>query len=83
MQSATGGGHAVVVPPEVAAAFSAKRPPVVAYVNGTEYRSRLMVYGGTSYLGLRKELLNAIGAGVGDEVEVALALDPERAGPRG
>jgi Bacteriocin-protection, YdeI or OmpD-Associated/Domain of unknown function (DUF1905) len=69
------GGHAAVVPPDVAAGFSSKRPAVVATVNGTEYRSRLMVYGGKSYLGLRRELLRQIGAGAGDTVEIELAED--------
>ena len=54
------GGHAAVVPPEVAAGFSSKRPRVVAQVNGVEYRSRLMVYGGKTYLGLRKDLLRQL-----------------------
>lgn len=75
------GGHAVVVPKDVAAAFSAKRPPVLAHVNGTEYRSRLMVYGGTCYLGLRKDLLKSIGAAAGDEVEVELDELPEPPAP--
>jgi hypothetical protein len=37
--SAQGGGHAVVVPKDVAATFSSKRPPVLAHINGVEYRS--------------------------------------------
>jgi len=69
------GGHAVVVPAELAAAFSGRRPAVLAHVNGVEYRSRLMVYGGVCYLGLRKDLLVAVGAGVGDQVEVDLVED--------
>ena len=60
LSAGQGGGHAVVVPKEVAAAFGSKRPPVVAHVNGVEYRSRLMVYGGQSYLGLRKDLLRQL-----------------------
>ena len=55
--SAQGGGHAVVVPKDVATTFSSKRPPVLAHINGVEYRSRLMIYGGKCYLGLRKDLL--------------------------
>jgi Bacteriocin-protection, YdeI or OmpD-Associated/Domain of unknown function (DUF1905) len=70
-----GGGHAVVVPKEVAAQFSSKRPAVVAHINGVEYRSRLAVYGGQSYLGLRKDLLRTLEAGVGDVVEVELVED--------
>jgi Bacteriocin-protection, YdeI or OmpD-Associated/Domain of unknown function (DUF1905) len=70
-----GGGHALVVPKEVAAMFSSKRPPVLARVNGVEYRSRLAVYSGQSYLGLRKDLLKELGVGVGDLVEVELVED--------
>jgi hypothetical protein len=70
-----GGGHALVVPKEVAATFGSKRPPVVAHVNGVEYRSRLAVYGGQSYLGLRKDLLKQLAVGAGDVVQVELAED--------
>jgi Bacteriocin-protection, YdeI or OmpD-Associated/Domain of unknown function (DUF1905) len=70
-----GGGHALVVPKEVAATFASKRPPVLAHVNGVEYRSRLAVYGAQSYLGLRKDLLKQLGVGVGDLVEVELVED--------
>ncbi len=73
--SAGVGGHAALVPPEVAASFSTKRPAVVATVNGAEYRSRLMVYGGKAYLGLRKDLLRRIGAAAGDTVQIELAED--------
>lgn len=75
--SAQGGGHAVVVPKDVAATFSSKRPPVLAHINGAEYRSRLMIYGGQCYLGLRKDLLRQLDVGVGDQVEIELAEDYE------
>lgn len=71
------GGHAVVVPKAIAATFSSKRPPVLASVDGTEYRSRLMVYGGVSYLGLRKDLLRRIGRQAGDEVTIELTEEDE------
>ena len=70
-----GGGHALVVPKEVAATFASKRPLVLAHVNGVEYRSRLAVYGGQSYLGLRKDLLKQLGVESGDLVEVELVED--------
>jgi Bacteriocin-protection, YdeI or OmpD-Associated/Domain of unknown function (DUF1905) len=75
IQAGRGGGHLVEVPAGVAAAFDSRRPAVQAVVNGVDYRSRLMVYGGRSYLGLRKDLLAQIGADVGDEVEVELTAD--------
>jgi hypothetical protein len=77
LSAGQGGGHAVLVPKEIAAAFSSKRPHVLAQVNGVEYRSRLMVYGGKSYLGLRKDLLRQLGVGVGDSVQVELVEDHE------
>jgi Bacteriocin-protection, YdeI or OmpD-Associated/Domain of unknown function (DUF1905) len=73
--SAGGGGHAVVVPKEIAGSFSGKRPAVLARVDGVEYRSRLAVYGGKSFLGLRKELLRQIGREAGEVVEITLEED--------
>ena len=77
LSAGQGGGHAVVVPKEVAAAFSSKRPQVLANVNGVEYRSRLMVYGGQSYLGLRKDLLRRLEVEAGDRVQIELVEDHE------
>lgn len=76
--STQGGGHAVVVPEEVAATLSSKRPRVLAHINGVDYRSRLMVYGGRCYLGLRKDLLRQLDVGVGDHVDIELAEDSEK-----
>jgi hypothetical protein len=73
--SAGQGGHAVVIPREVAATVSVKRPAVLARVDGVEYRSRLAVYGGKSYLGLRKDLLRQIGRQAGEMVEISLEED--------
>jgi hypothetical protein len=75
LSAGQGGGHAVVVPAEIAQTFSSKRPSVLAHVNGVEYRSRLAVYGGQSYLGLRKDLLRQLGVAAGDQVQIELAED--------
>lgn len=75
--AAGGGGHAVLVPAELAAQFSRKNPRVVALVNGTEYHSRVAGYGGKSYLGLRKDLLRTVGVDTGDSVEIELSEEPE------
>jgi hypothetical protein len=77
LSAGQGGGHAVVVPKEVAAMFGSKRPAVLAHVNGVEYRSRLAVYGGQSYLGLRKDLLRELDVRVGDVVQIELVEDHE------
>lgn len=73
VSAAGGGGHAVRVPPEVALTFDSRRPAVLALVNGVEYRSRLMVYGGKTYLGLRRELLRRLGVSAGGQVEIELS----------
>lgn len=75
--SGQGGGHFALVPSDITAGFTEKRPAVRALINGTEYRTRVAVYGGKTYLGLRKDLLKAIGAAVGDEIVVELTLDTE------
>lgn len=72
-----GGGHAVLIPSELAAQFSRKNPRVLALINGAEYHSRVARYGGRSYLGLRKDLLRSIGADTGDTVEIELSEEPE------
>jgi hypothetical protein len=68
------------VPREVAATFASKRPAVLARVDGVEYRSRLAVYGGKSYLGLRKDLLRQIGRQAGETVEISLEEDDTEIG---
>jgi hypothetical protein len=44
-------------------------------INGAEFRSRLSVYGGRTYLGLTKEVRTRAGIEVGDSVEVVLERD--------
>ncbi len=77
------GGHAVIVPKEIAATFSSKRPPVSVVLEGVEFSSRLMVYGAKAYLGVRKDQLRAAGVAAGDTVTVELteiaATEPEPA----
>lgn len=74
-ESGRGGGHWVVVPFDAREAFGQARPPVRGTVNGTPIRSRLSVYGETTVLGLRREIREAAGIGLGDAVEVVLELD--------
>lgn len=70
-----GGGRWVVVPFDAREVFGQARPPVRGTVNGTPIRGRLSVYGATTYLGLRREIREAAGIDVGDDVEVVLELD--------
>ena len=73
--SGRGGGHWVAVPFDAREVFGQARPPVRGTVNGTPIRGRLSVYGGRTYLGLRREIREAAGIGPGDAVEVVLELD--------
>ncbi len=73
--AARGGGAAIAVDADVGAAFGEARPPVATTVNGVEYRSRLMVYGGVTYLGLTKAIRSAAGIEIGEAVDVVLRRD--------
>ena len=66
----------VVVPGDPKTEFGGARAPVAGTVNGTPFRGRLMVYGGVTYLGFRREIRDAAG-GIeqGDEVEVVITRD--------
>ena len=73
---ATLGERGVVVPGDPKAEFGGARAPVAGTVNGTPFRGRLMVYGGVTYLGFRKEIRDAAGGiGQGDEVEIEIERD--------
>jgi len=66
----------LIVPFDAKAEFGEARAPVAGTVNGTPFRSRLMVYGGVTYLGLRKEIRDSAG-GIedGDSVDVVIERD--------
>jgi hypothetical protein len=55
--------------------FGEARPPVLATINGVDYRSRLAVYAGHTYLGLNREIRDAAGIDTGDEIDVVLRRD--------
>jgi Bacteriocin-protection, YdeI or OmpD-Associated/Domain of unknown function (DUF1905) len=74
---ASGGGCWVEVPFDPREVLGDARPPVAAKINGVEYRSRLAVYGGRTYLGLNREIRDATAITAGDEVEVVLRRDDE------
>ena len=76
-QAARGGGRWVEVPFDPREVLGEARPPVAAKINGVEYRSRLAVYGGQTYLGLNREIRDAAGIEPGDEVEVVIRRDDE------
>ena len=72
-----GPGSFIEVPFDVRAAFGKARPPVVVVINKHSYRSTIAVYGGRSYVPVRKSNRDAAGVQVGDLVEVSLAFDQE------
>lgn len=69
------GGRVVVVPLDVPALFGKVRAPVRGTVSGFPYRSRIMRYGGTYYLGLNRELREGARVDAGDRVAVEMELD--------
>ena len=67
----------IEIPFDVKAVFGTARPKVVVTVNDHSYRSTVSVYGGRSYLPVRKSNRDAAKVAVGDEVNVRLELDEE------
>jgi Bacteriocin-protection, YdeI or OmpD-Associated/Domain of unknown function (DUF1905) len=66
------------VPAAVLAALGQeKRMPVMVTINGYTYRSRIAVYGGQHYLGLRREVREAARVVAGDHLTVGLEYDAE------
>ncbi len=65
----------VELPFDVKALFGKARPPVHVTIGGHTWQSTVAVYGGKSYLPLRKSNRAAARVTVGDEVEITVALD--------
>src|SRR5207244_9197842 len=65
--------HFIRVPAAVLTALGEeKRMPVKVTINGYAYRSRIAVYGGQSYLGLRREVREAACVVSGGKLTVTL-----------
>ena len=72
----TGPAAAILLDDEqVAALGSAKNPPVVVTVGDRSARLRIARMGGRNMLGLSKAARAELGVGIGDEVDVEIALD--------
>jgi hypothetical protein len=71
------GGHLVALPFDAKATFGRVRVPVRATVNGHTFRSTLMRYGGTDYLGLNREVREAAGVEAGQTIAIGLEVDDE------
>ena len=70
------GGSAVVVPDSVVESLGGGvRARVTGTLNGVEFRSNLMRYGGAVWLGVHKATMQAANASHGDPVTVEMSLD--------
>jgi bacteriocin resistance YdeI/OmpD-like protein/uncharacterized protein DUF1905 len=71
------GGHLVALPFDAKQAFGRVRVPVRATVNGHAFRSTLMRYGETDYLGLNRKARDDAGVEAGQRITVELEVDDE------
>jgi Bacteriocin-protection, YdeI or OmpD-Associated/Domain of unknown function (DUF1905) len=65
------------VPLDVPTVFGKARAPVRGTINGHPFRSTVAVYGGRSYLPVRKALREAAGVAAGDAVVIELEADEQ------
>ena len=66
-----------VLPETLTALGQRKRAPIKVTINGYVYRTTIAVYGGKSYIGVRREVREAAGEAVGDQLVVGLEYDAE------
>jgi Bacteriocin-protection, YdeI or OmpD-Associated/Domain of unknown function (DUF1905) len=71
------GGVFIEVPLDVPAVFGRARAPVRGTINGHPFRSTVAVYGGRSYLPVKKALREAAGVAAGDAVVIELEADDQ------
>jgi hypothetical protein len=72
-----GAGTVLRVPFDPVAEFGRVRAPVRARINGFEFRTTLMRYGGVDYVGLNREVRDGAGVEAGERVAVEIELDDE------
>jgi hypothetical protein len=66
------------VPPEVLTALGQRqRAPVKVTIKAYSYRTTIAVYGGKSYIGVRREVREAAGVAAGEALTVSLEYDSE------
>jgi hypothetical protein len=76
--SGRGGGHLVVVPPEVLNALGGTgRIAVTATFNGIPYRGSIVRMGEVSVLGVQKAIMAEAGIGPGDRLRVTVENDEQ------
>jgi len=73
-----GRGAAAALPFDPRATFGRARAPVRVTVGKHEpFRTTVAVYGGTGWIGLRKDQLAGFGVGVGDSITLRVELDEQ------
>lgn len=78
IEDAGNGGAYVTIPFDVESTFGKKRVKVAATIEGVPYRGSLVRMGTDCHiLGIRKDIREQIGKGIGDEIEVTVAEDTE------
>jgi hypothetical protein len=70
-----GGGAFVEVPFDVKAAYGSARPRVKVTFDGEPYRGSIAPMGGTSLIGILKDIRGKIGKDIGDSVRVTVEPD--------
>jgi hypothetical protein len=65
------------VPLDVPAVFGKARAPVQGTINGHPFRSTVAVYGGRSFLPVKKALREVAGVAAGDAVDIELEADEQ------
>jgi len=66
------------VPPQTLTALGkGRRVPLRVTLNGYTYRTTIAVYGGKSYIGVRREVREAAGVAAGDPLTVGLEYDAQ------
>ncbi len=72
------GGTFVEIPAHILAALGTrKRPPIRVVINGVELRTTIAVYGGRSYIGIRRDIREAAQVAPGEAIEVSLERDDQ------
>lgn len=67
----------ITIPFDVEKIFGAKRVPVKATINGSEYRGSIVSMGGKYMLGIPKVFRDAAGIAAGDKIVVTVERDAE------
>lgn len=80
LESTGGNNVGIVVPEEIVLSFDrGKRVPVVVTIDGGyTYKTTIGVMGGRYLVSFNSETRKNTGRGAGEEVEVALVVDPDR-----